>query len=393
MPRTRGHAPQRLEQDWVCKDCTDNKGGKYKNYAWRKECNQCHVVKGKVFHSHVQPLVPSQRSTAVRQVQMAAQQSKLEAMRKDKDKLIHELQRKLKAKESDKGKPEDEDKDADEEDEEQTKGYTLVEAKATLKHLKETLGKRDSHPDVVRLRANITQKEQAKLEDQPGHFRISKAEGRIRAAQKHQEVLNSKSEKLNLEWDKLVQRKAELKANLDAAKLEEVEAQTAHDALLQELQTKSRLQAAPPQPLADDGLGALAALAQTLPKEVLGELSITADDLQKLLGQLGAYQKQQRADSLAAAQAAEAAERAAAAAAASAAPKPPDPRPATDANGDANMGTLTDDDGDLEAIIKHLSDTAADEDPKAKFVAAKSLLLQRKEKRNLQKNKFSKPGA
>ena len=43
----------------------------------------------------------------------AAQQSKLEAMRKDKDKLIHELQRKLKAKESGKGKPEGEDKDAD----------------------------------------------------------------------------------------------------------------------------------------------------------------------------------------------------------------------------------------------------------------------------------------
>ena len=53
----------------------------------------------------------------------------------------------------------------------------------------------------------------------------------------------------------------------------------------------------------------------------------------------------------------------------------------------------THDDGDLEAIIKHLSDTAADEDPKAKFVAAKSILLQRKDKRNLQKNKFSKPGA
>jgi len=126
---------------------------------------------------------------------------------------------------------------------------------------------------------------------------------------------------------------------------------------------------------------------------VLGELSITAGDLQKVLGQLGAYQKQQRADSLAAAQAAEAAARAAAAAAATAAPKPPDPRPAPDANGDANMGTLNDDDGDLEAIIKHLSDTAADEDPKAKFVAAKSILLQRKDKRNLQKNKFSKPGA
>ena len=49
MPRAREHAPQRLEQDWVCKTCTDSKSGKYRNLAWRKECNQCHVVKGKVF--------------------------------------------------------------------------------------------------------------------------------------------------------------------------------------------------------------------------------------------------------------------------------------------------------------------------------------------------------
>ena len=97
------------------------------------------------------------------------------------------------------------------------------------------------------------------------------------------------------------------------------------------------------------------------------------------LEQLGARQKQMRAEQLAAAEAAAFAAETAAAAAPSKPAAPTKTAAPSDQDGDAGKGRF--DDEELRAIIKHLGDINANEDPKTKFATAKGVLLQRREEK------------
>jgi len=228
----------------------------------------------------------------------------------------------------------------------------------------------ESHPHVLELRKQLAQKERQDLDSKPGPIRLRRAEARISSAKHAVDKLVEKQTKVAAELVKLQESQAALVAQKACAEQDVLEAEQAHRELLRDLQ------AAPTQPLADNGLGALAAVAQTLPKEKLEELGFTADAIQKMLEQLGAHQKQMRAEQLAAAEAAALAAETAAAAAPSKPAVPTETAAPSDKDGDAGMGHF--DDEELHAIIKHLGDINANEDPKTKFAATKGILLQRR---------------
>jgi len=193
---------------------------------------------------------------------------------------------------------------------------TAEEIRAQIKVLKSNGKRTDLHPVVAALQKQLADKEKQALGSQPGPVRMSKAEARIAKAKRAVQQVTDKQAKNAADQVRVQERHAALVAEQAQAAQEVVEAEQALDLLLRELQ------AVPAQPPADDGVAALATVALTLPPELLGAVGMSPEMLQQLLLGIGTWQKQQRAEQVAAEATARAAAAEAAKVAAAAVPPP-----------------------------------------------------------------------
>jgi len=270
--------------DWFCKKCTDNRGDKFRNFGWRKECKECCVAKGKCIHSVVTPAEPAKRTLAAKQVQQQKQQDKLDRLRKENEKL----KQKLKGVEG--GKDTDDSDTEDDAGHEQEDELTLDVLRGMLKLVKAS-GKSDTCPHVLELQAKITAKEQAAWAEKPANVRMARADRAVAAAEKARTVVEGRQKKVAEELEKLQQRQKELEELHKKAEQDVRDAESQRAALLEELRSRPAAVETTPgaaRTATTDPLQAIIDMCTSLPQEHFDRRGESKAQVQELLGTVAA---------------------------------------------------------------------------------------------------------